>query len=118
MKVKLIALLVVMVAAVGVYAQVHHSTVVVNVPTEFTVADMTMPAGDYTITAVSPTMLKFTGPTTAFIMTRDKITLDGNAETKLLFMTDSGKLVLHQIMVQGQSHAHDIVHASTTVDMK
>jgi hypothetical protein len=118
MKVKLIALLVVMIAAIGIYAQVHPSTVVVNVPTEFTVADLTMPAGDYTITAVSPMMLKFTGPTTAFIMTRDKIFLDGSAETKLLFMTDNGKLVLHQIMVRGQSHAHDIIHASTTMDLK
>ena len=118
MKVKLFALLLVLVAAVGLYAQVHHSTVIVNVPTPFYVADIQMPAGDYTITAVSPNVLKFSGPEIAFVMTRDKIVLDGVTEPKLIFMTDNGKLVLHQIMVTGQSHAHDIVHASTTVDMK
>ena len=118
MKVRFLALLLVLVAAVGLYAQVNPTTVKVNIPTPFYVADIQMPAGDYTIIAVSPNVLKFMGPETAFVMTRDKIVLDGITEPKLIFMTDKGKLVLHQIWVTGQGHAHDIVHAGTTLDMK
>ena len=118
MKVRYLALLLVLVAAVGLYAQVNPSTVKVNIPTPFYVADIQMPAGDYTIIAVSPMVLKFTGPETAFVMTRDKVVFDSVTEPKLIFVTDNGKLVLHQILVTNQSHAHDIVHASTTMDLK
>jgi hypothetical protein len=52
-----------------------------------------------------------------FAMTQDLPLLEPAKTDKLIFKRDGDKYVLHQIMVAGDSHGHDIGHAEVAVDI-
>ena len=118
-RLRFLALLVVVLAGVFVYAQTLYPVATVQIPFEFTAGTVNLPAGDYTVTVVKPHLLKLAGPTeSVYIQTAQKFSgHEGVVESKLIFTETNGQHMLHQVWIEGHSQAYDIVHVSMTPDV-
>ena len=121
-RLKVMALLFLLVALAGLplYAQSPSTTgrIVVNIPFEFVVGDMTLPPGDYTILHVTTGVLQFIGPSGShFVLTGDVYAASTFANSQLVFKMQGNTYVLHQIVPAGQTQGHDLAHANGVPDI-
>lgn len=91
----------------------------VSVPFEFVVGTTVLPAGTYTVSTPageSSNLLQFTNTESgvaAFASNTDvSLKAHGyNQTSSLVFVLDaSGRHVLHQVWITGDSHGHDLMH--------
>lgn len=108
-------------------AQLWHQRARVYVPFEFVVGETVLPAGTYSV-------MMQTGHSTSRLMLRDQKTgasvVASNTDigmqartyaenSNLVFMLDSsGRHVLHEIWLGGESHGHDLVHGPEVPEPK
>ena len=88
----------------------------VVVPFEFTVGDNVYPAGTYTVLTDAQThavsLINKDTRSSSNSLTHDiLLTSSGTADTtKLIFAFDGRRHVLHQVVIQGDNHIHDVIH--------
>ena len=97
----------------------------VQVPFDFIVRDVSLPAGDYRV-AINSNGHMFRIQNTnnpdalAYMMSNDiRLNPDSyQAKTKLVFTEEqNGRHVLHQICVENDNHTHDIRHGKNVVEL-
>ncbi len=106
--------LVVIASCLSAVAQEQASSIVsAKIPFSFYVNNVQYPAGDYLFksTDIPGNFLAVSGSPKRYHMTADVRKPDRVKESKLVFVYDQGKMHLHQIWVQGDDHAHDILHS-------
>lgn len=96
----------------------------INVPFDFAVGDVTLPAGEYEVVSdFSGKLFRIQNtdnPKYLATVLSHNILLDAysnQATTKLVFIADKGRHVLHQICFRGDGHTHDLVHGSEVVEL-
>jgi len=89
----------------------------VSVPFEFVVGTTVLPAGTYSVSmpvaGTSQIVLTNTETGASAVASNIDISAKGmyNENSNLVFVLDSsGRHVLHQIWINGQSHGHDLLH--------
>ncbi|HYX69071.1 MAG TPA: hypothetical protein VE825_08050 [Terriglobales bacterium] len=120
-RLKVVALisLAVLLAVVPAHAQMYGSQMAyttATVPFNFTVTDIDMvnvnlPAGDYSVTSLTPTVLLLKGDgVSVMIGTTEIVPGEEIKDSKLVFMKAGDQYILHQIWTADHKHAHDLVH--------
>lgn len=105
-------------------AQNWSSSTRIDVPFEFAVGKVALPAGEYEVISDSPgksfRIQNIDNPKYVALVLSHDILLDpysSQPTTKLVFVLDKGKHVLHQICFRGDGHTHDLVHGSEVVEL-
>jgi hypothetical protein len=95
-----------------------------TVPFEFVVNGTTLPAGTYIVrTNINGFMLMIQNEDrpeyVKYINNNDVMLNSGvtHASSKLVFMLDQGRHVLHQICVEGDNHTHDLLHGPDVAEL-
>lgn len=128
-RLKIVALifLAVLLAGLPAYGQMFQAPVTHNraaVPFPFVVTDIdnmtqNLPAGEYSVTFLSPTALLLKGQGFAVhVAIQEKLAADDLKQSKLVFMKTGEKYVLHQIWTEGHTHIHDLVHSESIPEVK
>jgi hypothetical protein len=97
-----------------------------NVPFEFMAGDTVLPAGVYTVqTAItSPSRLIITNKETgasAIVSSLDIILSSSRSMapiTKMVFAYDGSRHVLHQVVIKGDDHVHDLLHGAEIAELE
>ena len=110
-------MLVVLVACLTAFAQTN-GMVSAKIPFPFYVGDTQYPAGEYLFNAmdVPGSFVRITGSPVRYHMFADVRKTDIVTESKLVFLRDGDKNVLHQVWIAGDNHVHDISHNSKIED--
>lgn len=100
------------------FGQRWTQQVKISVPYEFVVGNTVLEAGTYWVRLASETssVLMLTNTQTGASLLASNTNISGgiyntnNEQTRLVFAMDaSGRQVLHQIWIAGQSHGHDLM---------
>jgi len=110
---------------VPAFSQEWETKATINAPVEFVVGGTVLPAGDYRIqTAItSPHRLILTNVKTGDSAVTSSLDIvlspPGSVapESKMVFALDGKRHVLHQIVVAGDTHVHDLVHGPDVVEL-
>ena len=92
----------------------------VSVPFAFSVNGVSYPAGEYKLRLNGPQDNVMIGSNDSWIAIHNtwSIGRDNTAgKSRLVFVEENGKHVLHQIWIAGQDHGHDLIHAQTDHDV-
>ncbi len=125
MKVKtLIYVLLGLLLALPAVGQNWSTSTRIDVPFEFAVGNVALPAGEYEVASdLSGKLFKLQNienPQYVATTLSHNILLDpysNQATTKLVFVVDKGKHVLHQICFRADGHTHDLVHGNEVVEL-
>lgn len=124
MKVRLLiflAVVLVLLVVTPAVSQLVENTWTADIPFEFIVGNIHMPAGQYVVKSNPHTMrLTITNKETqekTFLFTRNIEKLDPNEKTVLMFNRDGDRHVLHQIWGETETHGHDIVHGQDVIEL-
>ena len=90
-------------------------------PFEFVVAGQTLPAGDYTVisdpaTSTMKLINQGTNQVVAIFTSEDR--RSNNAGSRLIFVKEGKRHVLHQFWKEGDGHGHDVVHGIDVVELR
>ena len=109
--------LVVLVACLTAFAQTS-GLVSAKIPFPFYVGNTLYPAGEYLFnsTDVPGSFVRISGSPTRYHMFVSVQKTDIVTESKLVFLRDGDKNVLHQVQIAGDNHVHDISHNSKIED--
>lgn len=96
-----------------------------QVPFEFTIGETALPAGNYVVqtNGTGPSWLRILNVDTqqsAIVFERDILLRTGNGmanKTQLIFMADADRYVLHQVVIEGDNHIHDLVHGTQVAEL-
>ena len=96
-----------------------NSMVSAKIPFAFYVGDQVYPAGDYLFNSADlpGSFLCISGSPKRYHMTADVKKIDTVAESKLVFLHDGDKMVLHQVWIAGDNHVHDIRHNDNVTEL-
>lgn len=96
----------------------------VNVPFDFVVGDVALPAGEYQISSDKSGKLfqiqNADDPRQIVTVFSSNIMLEPYSHqptTKLVFVVDQGRHVLHQIRFESDDHTHDIMHGDNVAEL-
>ncbi len=115
--------LLLMVGAVAGYAWITGD-VVAKVPFAFTVADKTLPAGDYVISAPetnNPKLLEVhqeKGPLGVLVMTEDASASQKPVKTELVFKRFGDKEFLYQVWMEGSDTGSQVVQSREEIQLE
>ncbi len=105
-------------------AQNWSTSTRVDVPFEFAVGNVALPAGEYEVVGdfygKQFKLQNVDHPKYVATVLSQNILLDtytNQATTKLVFVVDQGRHVLHQICFRGDGHTHDLVHGNEVVEL-
>ena len=126
LKVVALIFLAVVLAAVPAPAQMHPTQVAyttATVPFNFVVTDLNMvnvslPAGDYSLLSLTPSLLLLKGRDTEVMISTEEM-VPGNEiqDSKLVFVDIGGQHYLHQIWTADHKHVHNLVHPGGVPDV-
>lgn len=115
---------VVFLLTVPAFAQHWSRTTRVNVPFDFVAEDVALPAGEYQVGSDRYGKLfqlqNANSPRQIVTLFSTNIMLKPYSHqptTKLVFVVDQGRHVLHQICIQSDDHTHDIVHGDNVAEL-
>jgi hypothetical protein len=126
LKVVALIFLAVLLVAGPAHAQMYQTQVAyttASVPFNFVVTDIdgvnhALPAGDYSLNALSPSVLLLKGEGVSVMLgTTEKFPSSEINDTKLIFVKTGDQYFLHQIWTANQKHVHDLVHAGGVPDV-
>ncbi len=112
--------LAVLLAALPAHAQIYQaqmSYTTASVPFNFVVTDIDgvnhpLPAGDYSFTGLTPSILVLKGEGTSVMLgIADRMPAEEIKDSKLIFMKIGDEYFLHQIWTADHKHVHDLVHS-------
>jgi len=116
-----IGLLFVLVAMPTAFAQ-WEQRATVTVPFEFAVDNTVLPAGTYEVFLDPQThgvrLLNRDAQVSATVLSHDMFLIPSGVATssKLMFALEGKQHVLHQVMVEGDNHIHDLIHGSEVAE--
>lgn len=121
MKSLLSLIVVIFAVCLPVLAQ-NNSMVSANIPYSFYVGTREFPAGEYVFKSTDTPGNLLCISTGANSNTRYKMTADIRKtqlvkDSKLVFLNDDGKMVLHQVWIAGDNHVHDILHGTAVREL-
>ena len=107
-----IALILVLAATCLPFAAQTNSMATANIPFAFYVGDKLYPAGEYLFSSSDAPgdFVYVSGGRKGYHMTGDVKKMEPVSESKLLFVRDGDKMMLHQVCIAGDNHVHDIFH--------
>jgi hypothetical protein len=113
-------LLLALILAVPASGQVFRQATVA-VPFEFAVGDGTLPAGTYVVLTLSyEHMLQLKNiekGVSIYIFEKDVSLNTVAPENKLVFRRDGDHHVLHQVVLAGEDHIHDLRHGTAIAEL-
>lgn len=94
----------------------------VAVPFEFAVDNTVLPAGTYAVLLNAQThgvmLVNRDAQVSATALSHDMFLIPSGAadSSKLMFALEGKRHVLHQVMVKGDNHIHDLIHGSEVAE--
>ena len=119
----LVTLLLTLLALPQAFAQFEQRATV-EVPFEFAVDTTVLPAGTYAVRLNAQThgvmLVNKDTQVSATALSHDIYLIPSGAATssKLVFAFDGKRRVLHQVLVQGDDHMHDLLHGDEVTELK
>jgi hypothetical protein len=121
-RITLLVLITLFLCAVPSFSQtISADSMKISVPFEFSINGTTYPAGDYTLrlNAAQDNVMIGSNDTWISVHKTWNVPRDNSAgKSRLVFVEENGKHVLHQIWIAGQDHGHDLIHAKTDKDIR
>ena len=89
-----------------------NSMVTAKIPFAFYVGDKFFPPGEYLFKSsdLPGSFLCISGSPKRYYMTGDVMKISKVEDSKLVFLRNGDKTVLHQVWIAGDNHVHDIFH--------
>ena len=119
----LIGMLSLFLSVVPAFGQGSGTKCTAKIPFDFVVGSTVLPAGDYALRTAGMNCFviqnKETGAA-AFVFSRDILlgpTGSPARNTKWVFAHDGNRHVLHQVMVEGDDHVHDLIHGREIAEL-